>query len=93
MREQTGLTEAECRGAAWVVAPDGPRYRGAGAVSVACDALLGVGPIFYSVYRLPIIRQTNDAVYEWVVRNRQKLSRWASATPAIKQDPPWRPER
>ena len=72
--------------------PDGALYSGAAAVSMALDGLLGSGKLFYSIYRFPGMRHAADAIYVWVANNRGRLNRLFSATPAIKQEPPWSPD-
>ena len=69
-----GLSIAQCEAAAWAVtdAPQPKRYRGAGAINLALAVALGTS-IPVRLYRLPGIRHVQDAVYEWVVRNRHRL--------------------
>ncbi len=72
--EAHGLSVAECEGAAWAIAPapHDARFRGAGAINLAFSVALGVSaPV--RIYALPGIRQIQDAVYEWVMRNRHRL--------------------
>jgi predicted DCC family thiol-disulfide oxidoreductase YuxK len=70
--ETLGLTLAECEAAAWAVAADGTRYRGAAAVNVAMAVALGVA-LPYRIYVIPGIRQVEDYVYAWVARVRSRL--------------------
>lgn len=70
--EAAGLTIEQCKQAAWAIAPDGRRYRGAGAINAALAWALGV-PVFLWAYRLPVIRQAQDIVYAWVADNRHRL--------------------
>ena len=69
-----GLSIAQCEAAAWALAVSTyeARYRGAGAINLALSVALGI-PIFLRFYELPGIRQIQDAVYEWVVRNRHRF--------------------
>ena len=72
--EAHGLAIAQCEAAAWAVtdAPRRTRYRGAGAINAAISAALGTAwPL--RIYRLPGIRQIQDAVYAWVARNRHRF--------------------
>jgi predicted DCC family thiol-disulfide oxidoreductase YuxK len=70
--ERLGLTVAQCERAAWTVAPDGRRYPGAAAVNAALAVALGTRwP--WIVYRLPVLRQLQDAAYALVARNRTRL--------------------
>jgi predicted DCC family thiol-disulfide oxidoreductase YuxK len=83
--EAHGLTVAQCEGAAWAVTttPHHRRYRGAGAVNAALSAVLGTAwPL--RLYRLPAIRQLQDAVYTWIARNR---SRFPGVTPYCEEYP------
>lgn len=70
--EAHGLTVAECEAAAWAVAPDGTKYRGAGAVDMALAVSLRVG-LPYWLYRVPGVGWAQDRVYDWVVVNRRHL--------------------
>lgn len=77
------LTAAECDEAAWAIAPDGGRHRGAGAINAALGAALGTrAPLL--VYRLPGMRWLQEAVYAWVSRNRRRfrgVTPWCEANP------------
>ena len=67
-----GLTLEECEAAAWAIAPDGDRYRGAEAVNAVVAAALGSTlPLF--LYSLPGIRQLLDFIYYLVASNRSRL--------------------
>ena len=89
---QTGLTVEQTEEAAWAVTPDGTKYRGAAGISVCFDALIGIGRVIYWTYRIPGIRQVEDAVYAYVAKNRMFFSRYFGTTPAVKQEA-WKPER
>ena len=67
-----GLTIAQCAAAAWAVAPNGRRYRGAGAINASLAAALGTR-IPLLLYALPGIRRLQNLVYELVARNRGRL--------------------
>jgi predicted DCC family thiol-disulfide oxidoreductase YuxK len=71
-RAAAGLSVPQCEGAAWAVTPDGRRYPGAGAINVALAVALDL-PLPLWLYGVPGIRQLQDAVYAWVVRNRHRL--------------------
>lgn len=92
MLEETGVTAEQAAEAAWVVTPEGEKHRGAAAISVAFDELIGFGRIIYTVYRIPGIRQIEDRVYQFVGTNRMFFSRLFSTTPATKQSH-WKPEQ
>ena len=67
-----GLTVEECKATAWAVAPDGGRYRGAGAVNAVVATALGSAlPLL--LYSLPGIRQLQDFIYYLVASNRSRL--------------------
>jgi len=81
--EAAGLTYAECEQAAWAVADDRRRYRGAAAVTIALSVALGTNlPIW--LYSLPLLRPVQDRIYDWVVRNRSLLP---GDTPFCEQHP------
>lgn len=83
MPARAGLTYAECEAAAWAIADDRRRYRGAAAVNIALSVALGSNlPIF--LYSLPIMRVLQDAMYDWVARNR---SWFPGDTPYCEQFP------
>jgi predicted DCC family thiol-disulfide oxidoreductase YuxK len=71
-RTAVGLSIPQCESAAWVVTPDGRRYPGAHAINVALAVALGLA-LPLQVYHVPGIRQLQDSVYAWVVRNRHRL--------------------
>lgn len=77
------MTVAECERAAWAVAPDGAKYRGAGAVEMALAVALGT-TLPYRFYILPGIRQIQDRVYAWVAEHRGRLP---GDTPYCEQHP------
>ena len=67
-----GLTLEECKAAAWAIASDGGRYRGAEAVNAVVGTALGSTlPIL--LYSLPGIRQLLDFIYYLVASNRSRL--------------------
>jgi predicted DCC family thiol-disulfide oxidoreductase YuxK len=70
--ESVGLTFEECEATAWAIAPDGGRYRGAGALNAALAASLGTAvPLL--LYSLPGTRQLQDFIYDLVASNRSRL--------------------
>ena len=69
----TGLSEDQVNAAAWYVDVQGRQHRGAAAVNAALAALGGVYRPLSLLYRLPGLRQIEDAVYAWVARNRHRL--------------------
>lgn len=81
--EAHGLTMADCERAAWAVAPDGTKYRGAGAVEMALAVALGT-TLPYRLYTLPGIRQIQDHVYTWIADHRGRLP---GDTPYCEQHP------
>jgi len=67
-----GLTVEQAEAAAWAIAPDGRRYRGAAAVDAALAVALGNG-LPLRLYFLPGLRQLQDRVYAWVAAHRGRL--------------------
>jgi predicted DCC family thiol-disulfide oxidoreductase YuxK len=67
-----GLTLQECKAAAWAIASDGGRYRGAEAVNAVVAAALG-STLPLLLYSLPGIRQLLDFIYYLVASNRSRL--------------------
>jgi predicted DCC family thiol-disulfide oxidoreductase YuxK len=67
-----GLTLEECEAAAWAIAPDGCRYRGAEAVNAVVAAALGT-TVPLVLYSLPGMRQVQDFIYYLVASNRSRL--------------------
>ena len=84
-----GLTTAECEQAAWAVTADGTRFRGAAALNIVLDALLGTAGFCFGMYKVPLMQRVQDGTYNWVVRNRRRLP---GATPATESSKPWQPE-
>jgi predicted DCC family thiol-disulfide oxidoreductase YuxK len=82
LRIEAGLSVLACEQAAWAVMPDGSRYHGAAAINVALDQILGGSAICYQLYQVPLIRQLQDSLYQWVVEHRH---RFPGVTPAIQQ--------
>lgn len=68
--DRAGLSIAQCEAAAWAILDDGQRYRGAGAINATVAVALGTC-LPLALYHLPGIRQLQDAVYDWVAKNRQ----------------------
>jgi predicted DCC family thiol-disulfide oxidoreductase YuxK len=81
--EAHGLTVAECERAAWSIAPDGTKYRGAGAVDMAVAVAVG-SSLPYRLYTLPGMRQVQDRVYAWIATHRGRLP---GDTPYCEQHP------
>ncbi|GAA4489092.1 hypothetical protein GCM10023094_50110 [Rhodococcus olei] len=70
--ERFGVSVDEALEQAWALDADGRRHAGAGAIDAALSALLGTR-IPLRVYRIPGIRQLQDALYRLVARNRHRL--------------------
>ena len=69
-----GLTAEQGGRAAWLILPNGARYRGAGAVWAAFAAMWPIiGDILLAVYHLPVIRPVQNAAYQWVANNRRRF--------------------
>jgi predicted DCC family thiol-disulfide oxidoreductase YuxK len=71
--DQTGLTQQECMDAAWFVDEHGHKYRGAAAINATLSALGGVFAVAAWLYRIPGLKQIEDAVYRWVADHRYRL--------------------
>lgn len=72
MPAQLGVSREECEQAAWAVAPDGSRYRGAAAIDAALDFVLGTSVLRF-LYGVRPIRWLQDRIYDWFVANRGRL--------------------
>lgn len=70
--ERTGIGRAEFAESVWWFGADGSRLRGAAAVNAALGAALGFG-LPLAVYRVPGIRQAQEAAYRWVAANRYRF--------------------
>lgn len=71
--ERVNLTAQQCMEAAWYVDEAGHTFRGAAAVNAALGALGGVFALVSLPYRIPGVKQIEDALYAWVARNRYRL--------------------
>jgi len=71
--EKLELTIVECEQMAWAVTPDLDQFGGAAAVNMSCAVALGTRLSLW-FYALPGIRQIQNRGYDWVVRNRHRLS-------------------
>lgn len=82
--EEAGATREELgRSVCWLGA-DGARYWGAEAANAALSAALG-NRLPLRLYRVPGVRQLQNAVYRWVADHRHRLpgtTPWCSAHPA-----------
>lgn len=67
-----GLSVPQCEAAAWAITPDKRRFPGAAAINLALAVALNL-PLPLWIYAVPGIRQLQDSVYAWVVRNRHRL--------------------
>lgn len=91
--EIVDLTPTQCQQAAWAVMQDDvgyKKYRGAAAIHVALGQIMGIGLLGYNLYKLEPSKWLQDRVYRWVAEHRYYFP---STTPAIKQNPPWQPDR
>jgi predicted DCC family thiol-disulfide oxidoreductase YuxK len=70
--ERYGLTLRQCEESVWAIAPEGGRYRGAEAISIALDAILG-RPLFLRLYRLHPVGRLEERLYRWIAAHRQYL--------------------
>ena len=67
--ESAGLTFTQCEQAVWMVPPSGEVVSSAHAVNAAL-AQVTVVPLSLWLYRLPGVRQVEEALYRWVARHR-----------------------
>ncbi|WP_376796781.1 thiol-disulfide oxidoreductase DCC family protein [Thermogemmatispora sp.] len=70
--ERYGLSSQQCEESVWTILPDGRRYRGAQAISLILDQLIGV-PLLQRLYRLPGLAPLEEGLYRWVANHRQYL--------------------
>jgi predicted DCC family thiol-disulfide oxidoreductase YuxK len=70
---RAGLTAEQGAEAAWYIDERGQKHRGAAAINAAFTALGGVYVIPAFLYRIPGLKQLEDAVYAWVARNRHRM--------------------
>jgi predicted DCC family thiol-disulfide oxidoreductase YuxK len=70
---RVNLTAEQCMEAAWYVDEAGGQHRGAAAMNAALGALGGVFSLAPIVYRIPGLKQLEDAAYAWVARNRYRM--------------------
>lgn len=81
--QRAGLTPEEGGSAAWLLLPNGARYRGAGAIWAALAVIWPlIGDFLLAFYHLPGIRHLQDAAYRWVAANR---SRFPSGKPYLEE--------
>ena len=67
-----GVTMDEALEQAWAIDASGQRFAGAGAINAALSGVLG-SRIPLHIYRIPGIRQAQNALYRLVARNRHRL--------------------
>ena len=71
---RAGLTEEEGESAAWLLLPNGTRYRGAGALWAAFAFMWPIiGDMMLAAYHLPGVRHLQDVGYGWVAENRRYI--------------------
>ncbi|MBU9767214.1 DUF393 domain-containing protein [Mycobacterium sp. TNTM28] len=70
--ERLGVTAEQLAEAAWWADSSGEVYRGAEAINAALAAGMG-SRIPLAVYRIPGIRQLQDATYRWVAGHRYRF--------------------
>jgi predicted DCC family thiol-disulfide oxidoreductase YuxK len=86
--EQTQLSSQNVKHAAWLVVGQ-QRLRGAEAINASLS-LVTDQPGFLWVYRLPLIRNVQDAVYHWISRHRhwfRGVSPYCKSSEATCYDP------
>lgn len=85
---RTGLTVAQAIEAAWFVDGAGRQHRGAAAINAALAEIGGVFKLIAALYRVPGLRQLEDAVYRWVAANRYRLPGSAPSCAVPPEDKP-----
>lgn len=70
---RVNLTAEQGMEAAWYIDETGRKHRGAAAMNAALGALGGIYALVAHVYRIPGLKQLEDAVYAWVARNRHRM--------------------
>jgi predicted DCC family thiol-disulfide oxidoreductase YuxK len=70
--ERAGVSRDELAAAVYWLDENGARYSGAHAANAALSAAVGTS-LPLRVYRMPGMRQLQDAVYRWVAANRHRL--------------------
>lgn len=81
--ERLGVAQARLAESVWWLDSSGRVYAAAEAVNAALSAALG-SRVPLAVYRIPGIRQLQEAVYRWVARHRH---RFPGTTPYCDSDP------
>lgn len=72
--EYAGLTVEQGGSAAWLILPNGARYRGAAAIWAAFATIWPIiGDFLLAIYHLPVIRPLQDAAYRWIAANRKRF--------------------
>ena len=72
--EYAGLTPEQGGSAAWLVLPNGARYRGAAAMWAALAVIWPIiGDLLLAIYHLPGMRALQDAGYRWMAANRSRF--------------------
>lgn len=67
-----GLSMQQCEAAAWAITPDNKRLRGAAAINVTLAVVAQSWlPLWF--YALFFVQPIQDAVYDWVARNRGRF--------------------
>lgn len=81
--ERTGISREELEKSVTWLDEDGARYSGAHAVNAALAAALGTRiPLW--IYRVPGVRQLQEALYRWVAANRHRfpgVTPWCTSHP------------
>jgi predicted DCC family thiol-disulfide oxidoreductase YuxK len=81
--EHSGVSQDELADSVHWLDDDGSRCSGAEAANAALSAALGTA-VPLRVYRVPGVRQAQDALYRWVANNRH---RFPGATPWCTEHP------
>ena len=73
---QHGITREEADRAAWAIARDGRRWKGAAAINRVLREMGGAWPSLATLYRLAPLAFTEEAAYRWFARNRPRFQRF-----------------
>ena len=74
--QAVGLTKGEVDREAWALDRNGRGYSGAAAINRTLREIGGGWALMARAYRIPGVRQCEDAGYRWFARNRGRFSRW-----------------
>jgi len=74
--ERYGVTREEADRAAWTVDAEGRRLEGAAAINRVLQELGGAWAAVASLYRVPPVAATEEALYRWFAPRRSRFHRF-----------------